>query len=312
MGEQTTQHMISNRTAPQALPNLKNAPSAPPLPPIMDQNASTRSDGLRLTTNELNRLRAKGAEEERESRIEEIVDKFDLEHDVAQDLLTVRGTEIVVIADDSGSMITPSVMQGCPHVKTRWDELKETLRRLLDMMLFLDEDGGFDLYFLNSRNPETKEELVSIHNQHDLEAVWRWASPRGRTPLIGTFQKCSTVRPGREKFLMVMTDGSPTDGNFKHLKRAVTAKGQGVFVNFMMCTDDDDIVDKYEDSIDAVPFVDVHDDYVSEKRQVESYGKKLSYNKFLAKCVLGARFPKYDHLDEATPGCGWFCGGPPQ
>lgn len=233
-------------------------------------------------------------------KIEAVMDHFDLELELATDLVTVASVaSITVVADDSGSMSTPSVMPGVPLVKNRWQELQETLRRLLELLLFLGNDGGFELAFLNSKRPGDKgPATVWITSAKDLEAVWKWASPKGRTPLIHAVEQYTQHYGSNERIMMVMTDGSPTDGSFKDLRSTLRKKRTGVYVNFVMCTDDDDVVNAYESSIDDVKHVDVHDDYQSEKNQVEQCGGRLSYNSYLSKCILGARLAKYDNMDD--------------
>merc|ERR1711998_644613 len=229
------------------------------------------------------------------SRVQALVEHFDLEYEMAVDLLDTAGTEVVVIADDSGSMRSRSHMPGVPQVQTRWQELQYTLRRLLEVLLAVDDDGGFELCFLNSNSGMP----VSIRNEADLEQCWAFASPGGATPLVSRLQQyCSQATAKQGRILMVMTDGCPSDGSFATLRQAVGAKGETVYVNFMMCTDDDDIVNKYEGAIDAIPGVDVHDDYQSEQEQARKCGNKLGYTRYLAKCVLGAKFLKYDCLDD--------------
>jgi len=229
--------------------------------------------------------------------IEQLIDKFDLDYEIAADLMSLRGTEIVVIADDSASMRSASTMRGVPEIKTRWQELQYTLTKLLDILLFVDCDGGFELQFLNSNAAPT-----AIHSADDLNKVWQWAQPRGGTPLVGRARQYTSTKPGADRILMVMTDGLPSDGSFDTLRGMVRAKSSNVYVNFMMCTSDDEVVGRYEDSVDAIPGVDVHDDYQSEKEQCEACGNRLSYNAYLAKCVLGAKFAKYDELDERKLG----------
>lgn len=233
-------------------------------------------------------------------KIEAVMDHFDLELELATDLVTVASSaSITVVADDSGSMSTPSLMPGVPWVKNRWQELQETLRRLLELLLFLDNDGGFELSFLNSQRPGAKgPATVWITSMKDLEAVWQWAAPKGRTPLIRAVEQYTQAGCSNERIMMVLTDGSPTDGSYKDLRNTLRKKRAGVYVNFMMCTDDDEVVNAYEGSIDDVKHVDVHDDFQSEKRQVEQCGRRLSYNAYLAKCILGARLAKYDNMDD--------------
>merc|ERR1712100_605564 len=169
--------------------------------------------------------------------IEQLIDKFDLDYEIAADLMSLRGTEIVVIADDSASMRSASTMRGVPEVKTRWQELQYTLTKLLDILLFVDCDGGFELQFLNSNAAPT-----AIHSAGDLNDVWRWASPRGGTPLVGRTRQFTNTKPGADRILMVMTDGLPSDGSFDTLRQTVRAKRSNVYMNFMMCTSDDEVV----------------------------------------------------------------------
>ena len=100
-----------------------------------------------------------------------------------------------------------------------------------------------------------------------------------------------------------MTDGSPSDVDFAGLTRLVQAKAKNVYVTFLMCTEDDDVVGAYNRYLDRIPGVDITDDYASEKREVEAHGRKLSYYKWLAKAVLGGKLVKYDKMDEAPQSC---------
>merc|ERR1711998_59089 len=139
------------------------------------------------------------------SRVQALVEHFDLEYEMAVDLLDTAGTEVVVIADDSGSMRNRSHMPGVPQVQTRWQELQYTLRRLLEVLLAVDDNGGFELCFLNSNNGAP----VSIRHESDLAQCWSFASPGGATPLVSCLQRyCSTIptKPGQDRILMVMTD----------------------------------------------------------------------------------------------------------
>jgi hypothetical protein len=47
--------------------------------------------------------------------------------------------------------------------------------------------------------------------------------------------------------------------------------------------------------------VDITDDYLSEKAEIEAFGRKLPYYKWMAKAVLGGKMPKYDKMDEKGP-----------
>ena len=66
------------------------------------------------------------------------------------------------------------------------------------------------------------------------------------------------------------------------------------------CTEEDDVVGQYNKYLDKIPNVDITDDYQSEKTEVEAYGRKLPYYKWMAKAVLGGKLHKYDRMDERS------------
>jgi len=219
-----------------------------------------------------------------------IAHKLDLEDAMVEDLLRWAGTEIVVVADDSGSMMSVSDVR---RRTTRWEELQLRLAQLLDILLLVDDGCGFELKFLNSGS------AVMIKSHADLKACWQWAKPSGRTPLGGVLR--DYLRPStleQDRLLLVMTDGSPSDVSFEQLGAMIRGKSEGVFVSFIMCTEEDDVVDAYNRKVDPLPGVDVLDDFASEQKEAEAMGKQLSLNKYLVKSVLGPKFPKYDKLDE--------------
>ena len=54
--------------------------------------------------------------------------------------------EIVVVADDSGSM---GAVANYVTRSTRWTELRDTLQKLAHMLLVVDHTDGFHIQFLN-------------------------------------------------------------------------------------------------------------------------------------------------------------------
>merc|ERR1712054_12897 len=231
-----------------------------------------------------------GGEVSLAARAAGIAHKLDLEDAMVEDLLRWAGTEVIVVADDSGSMQSVSCMK---QRTSRWEELQLRLAQLLDILLLVDDGSGFELKFLNSGS------AVMIKSHADLKACWQWAKPSGRTPLGGVLR--DYLRPStleQDRLLLVMTDGSPSDVTFEQLGAMIRGKSEGVFVSFIMCTEEDDVVDAYNKKVDPLPGVDVMDDYASEQKEAEAMGNQLSLNKYLVKSVLGPKFPKYDKLDE--------------
>merc|ERR1711998_193607 len=224
-------------------------------------------------------------------RTEEVARKLDLEHELVSDLLGWAGTEVVIVVDDSGSM---SRVADTRRRLTRWEELKERLNQLLEILLLVDDGSGFELKFLNCGGP------FMIKSRQDLDACWQAAAPGGGTPLGEVLKPY--LNPGAlesDRLVMVMTDGCPSDVSFDQLRKMIKGKSKQVYVSVMMCTEEDDVVDQYNRKVDPIPGVDVLDDYASEKREVEKHrGRKLSLNKYLVKCVLGPKFAKWDNMDE--------------
>jgi len=230
-------------------------------------------------------------------RVEVVSRQLDLENDLVTDLLSWVGTEVVIVVDDSGSM---SRIADTQRRLTRWEELKERLNQLLEILLLIDDGSGFEIKFLNCGGP------FMIKSREDLDAAWQAAATGGGTPLGSVLKGYLNPQNALEsdRLLMVMTDGCPSDVSFEQLRKMIRGKSKRVYVSVMMCTEEDDIVDQYNRQVDPIPGVDVLDDYASEKREVERFrGRKLSLNKYLVKCVLGPRFRKWDDMDEPNCKC---------
>ena len=183
--------------------------------------------------------------------------------------------------------------------------LRDTLQKLAHMLLVVDHTDGFHIQFLN--DPTWHE----IRSGSQVETLFYGRQPKGRTPLATRLRPLLSGQwhpkgHGAETdlILLIMTDGEPSDCSFSELRTLVGQKSPNVYCTFMMCTEEDDVVEQYNKSLDRLPGVDITDDYVSEKKEVEKLGNKLSYYKWMAKAVLGGKMPKYDHMDEKRAGGG--------
>mmetsp|Transcript_7294 Transcript_7294/g.21542 ORF Transcript_7294/g.21542 Transcript_7294/m.21542 type:complete len:298 (+) Transcript_7294:1283-2176(+) len=236
-------------------------------------------------------------------RLHHMQQELDLPEEIVTDLMSIAGTDVVVVADDSGSMNCVANPENHMNPQTRWEELRTTLIKLAHMLLVVDHTDGFHVQFLN--DPTWHE----VHTKQHVEALFMGRRPGGRTPLA---ERLRPILDGSwhpkghssetEVILLVMTDGEPSDCTFDGLKQLVQQKVANVFVTFLMCTEEDDVVDQYNKYLDHIPGVDITDDYASEKKEVEALGRKLSYYKWLAKATLGGKMPKYDKMDEAGKG----------
>lgn len=102
-----------------------------------------------------------------QEKINQLADELDLSDEIVEDLLRWYGTEVVVIADDSGSM---TAIADYKSATTRWQELQQRLSDLLQLLLVIDLDAEIQLLFLNSvPNGSAQGYAVSIRTHEDLQ-----------------------------------------------------------------------------------------------------------------------------------------------
>ena len=238
-----------------------------------------------------------------EARLSAMQMELDLPEEIVRDLLSVGGTDIVVIADDSSSMNTVSDTTDYMRPLTRWGELRTTLSKLVHMLLVVDHSDGFALKFLNDPT------WYQITSAAALDQVFQ-AKPaaRGLTPLFANLQLIARgytggKNPESDTIVLILTDGQPSDAKMPQIQALLQGRAKSVYCTFVMCTEEDDVVEMYNKCVDPIWGCDISDDYKSEKAEVERAGKKLNENKWLAKIVLGGKMPKYDKMDEKAKMC---------
>lgn len=259
------------------------------------------------------------SEHQRLEKFREIMERYEIGPTFASKLRQLEGYDVVVIADDSGSMSSPvDVPSSNPYAaaRTRWDELKETVTIVSELAALLDRDG-IDLYFLN-RAP-IKGLLPSREGNALLSD--RFASPpRGFTPLTRALRQVLTDKKSslleKKLLILVATDGLPTDerGNDDRagLKRFLGTERQPVDripVTILAVTDDDQTME-FLNSLDAqLQFFDVVDDFKSEREEIlRVQGKSFHFTKgdWVVKALLGSIDESIGGLDGTKKGAG-FC-----
>merc|ERR1712048_644907 len=213
----------------------------------------------------------------------------------ANDLGVLYDYEIVVIADDSGSMCA-SAGPGA----TRWSELQETLSLIMELGTCFDE-SGIDLFFLNRG---TIENVKGMNDPNFLGAFQR--GPSGGTPLSDTVGRVVNKLDGEKGCLLfILTDGEPNEGAQAFIKTIEDlvkkrSTSKTVKVQVMACTDDDSAVGYLNDLDAALEEVDVTDDYRSEQKEVLAAGKvaKFTRGDWVMKAMLGPVSTKFDKWDE--------------
>lgn len=273
-------------------PRRTRSATAAKSPPPPSYEASARTGGGRGGSTALR------AERERLAALHELMLELEISAVAANELLLLREYDIVFLCDDSGSMQT---MDGHGRVSgvvvSRWDELKDTVEKVIRVAACLDDDG-IDLYFLNR---EGANNVTSFEEA----APCFVAPPRGYTPLADRFSDVVAQHgEGKPLLVVIATDGAPTTkvgnrdvaGFVSALRKRNTRE---VRVSILACTDDDAEVGYLDGIDDKVDGVDVTDDYAAEALQIKkATGKPFTRGDWIAKMLLGPILAHWDQMDE--------------
>jgi hypothetical protein len=236
-----------------------------------------------------------------DAAIQQISRELDLQKAMTERLRKLQDFEIVIVCDDSGSMLTP--VDGTQ--RTRWDELRDIVKMVLKIGVIFDSNG-VDIYFLN------RGSFLKVKDPQVVNRFFQ-TPPNGYTPLVPVLNKIFTsqlANPRRDKKLLVFvaTDGVPTDEdgneNVHELERAMreTRRVETTYVSFLLCTDDRTCVDYLNEWDQIMPNVDVTDDFHTEREKILRYSKKVdnrfSRGDYVVKALIGAIDPEIDGLDE--------------
>ncbi|CAF1280531.1 unnamed protein product [Adineta ricciae] len=279
-------------TAPIQYPNMQNFPasneiSAPP----------TYSNAV---------LDPMATAEARMQKFAQLAGQYEINRDFAARLRQLEGYEIVFLCDDSGSMATVVGTNGETFAvrSTRWEELKQIVLITVDIASVLDPDG-LDIYFLN------RPAVLHVKHSSQLESTFA-APPNGLTPITRVLRQIlqakKTAIQERRLLIIIATDGQPTDDygttDVATLERVLKYERNPpdrVLITFCACTDDEQAVG-YLNKWDAkLPFVDVCDDYRSEREEIwRVQGRQFpfSFGDYVVKILLGSVDPYFDKLDQ--------------
>lgn len=236
--------------------------------------------------------------------LQKVLDNFDITIAEANDLVILEDYEIVVIADDSGSMqrsATPAEQRQLGQkTKSRWEEMRDTLGFLVDLGACFDK-SGLDIFFLN------RPELKRVKNRNDPDFVAQFKQPPdGSTPLTECIKRLGQECGGEKPILLfILTDGEPDGGPgpfIDELRKLVTKQStsKSFKVQIMVCTPSEGEVAWLNDLDAALKEVDVTDDYYIEKGQVMAAKKteKFTRGDWCLKALLGPVSQKFDKWDE--------------
>jgi hypothetical protein len=241
-------------------------------------------------------------------RLQEVARKYEIAGGSIVKLRNLDKYDIVIICDDSSSMnaAAQKVTSAFQQPRTRWQELCERVQEIVEIATCVDSDG-IDLYFLNS---DPVKNVTSPDVVRDI--FYKSKRPNGYTPLTACYEHVLKDKNIDERPLLILvaTDGEPNsqgyDGHWKRdvdgFIRTITKRKnpERCPTCILACTDDSSEV-SWMNKLDSAPFVDILDDYLSEKKEVqEKQGKDFHYTEgdYMVNALLGPVDPIYDQLDE--------------
>ena len=236
------------------------------------------------------------------------------------------------VVDNSGSMASTDGSRLVPgssktdlkYVKcSRWNELQETVEYHATMAATLKAPTIFRL--LNDPGKVHGPQQFSIAERGDdkidedmqIALQCMQSSPTGLTPLSDHIREIRenilqlepTLRQNGTKVAIVLaTDGLPTSSNRYYSKNAEqefvealkSLEGLPVWVVIRLCTDDDNVVEFYNDLDAQLEYsLEVLDDFEMEAKEIYKYNKFLNYALPLHRCrEMGYHHRIFDYLDE--------------
>ena len=209
---------------------------------------------------------------------------------------------------------------------SRWEEIVECVEYHIRMAALIEAPTKFRL--LNNPGANVGPQQFSIaagengnnstqQEAQDAVSIIRRARPGGCTPLTAHVleiqQEVSRMahalnRAGKKVVIVIATDGLPTDergyGGPAHNQEFVDAlrllEGLPVWVVIRLCTDEDDIVDFYNELDEQLELsLEVLDDFAGEAKEVTDENPWLNYALPLHRLrEMGYHDRVFDMLDE--------------
>lgn len=264
---------------------------------------------------------------DRSAKLSEVCERHNISSVFASHLAILDNYEIIIIADDSGSMNSyttdtqhmqspmdsyTSSLQQTTAPQTRWDELKQSLTILVDIAALFDPNG-LDIHFINRGSISG---ITNANNPSFVEAFKMNA--KGRTHIVPVLERVLKTHSELPKLIIIFTDGCPTDdqGNadIQNFKQVLMSRNSShhhpkSYVSIVACTDDENAIGYLNNWDKTIQLVDVIDDYHSEKAEVLHYQGirfPFSFGDYVVKALVGSVDRWFDKLDEYPIGGGGF------
>eukprot|EP00878_Enallax_costatus_P001729 GHUV01001885.1.p1 GENE.GHUV01001885.1~~GHUV01001885.1.p1 ORF type:complete len:469 (+),score=162.03 GHUV01001885.1:143-1549(+) len=262
-----------------------------------------------VAANQLQHFYSPGRLQDVTSRITQRVDfhalaaRWRMPTELAVDLAALALYDIIIYADDSGSMESEN--------GERIDDLKLIMGKVAEVATLFDEDG-IEVRFINSnkqgngiRNAVDASRLLA-----DLE--YRWDTK------LATFMEEKILKPmayekqlNKPLLIITITDGEPSDKpKDKIIQTIIDAKnrlsgtyGPGAVAFQFAQVGKDQEAQEFLAKLDNHPqvgkLIDCTSYYELESAEYAAKGITLSVEAWLVKLMVGAIDPEYDEQDEA-------------
>ena len=246
------------------------------------------------------------------AKFDSLIRKHEINPDYAIKLRQLEGFEIVIICDDSGSMNTPVTN---PSIKdhndlpSRWDELKKTVKTIVDIAGVLDKTG-VDVYFLNRPGVKNVTEFAMLEPYFATD-------PEGYTPIVQVFTQVlndmKQILSEKKLLIILATDGEPTTPSGQTSSGGVTEKAKfynllkgrqpidRIYTTILACTDDDSVISYLQNWDTTIPNLDVVDDFHTVKNNVikkQGQTYNFTFGDYVVKTLLGSMDKFFDEIDE--------------
>lgn len=242
------------------------------------------------------------------ARLKQVATKYELAGGSILKLRNLDKFDIVIIVDDSSSMNITAHPAKSAYEKapSRWEELCYRIEEIVEIATCIDPDG-IDLYFLNSDPIKNVTDPSVVRN-----IFFHTKRPNGYTPLTACYEHVLQDKNIDERpiLIIIATDGEPNRQNYDGtwvkdivgFERAVSKRKspEKSPTTILACTDDQSQI-SWMNRLDNAPFVNILDDYQSEKQEILlKQGKDFHFTggDYIVAAMLGCIDPIYDGLDE--------------
>ena len=211
---------------------------------------------------------------------------------------SVKGADVVVLANDSASM-------GTAQDEWRWGETKLALERLAHVLEAVGNEDGYRVQFLNEgswkhvRSPAKATQLFEGVRCDPKGSDLKRPIGKALKPFC-VDNKHVSGHAGRDLIILVITDGSPTDVTAEQFRQFEELKKPNVYTTFIVANDVSQVditsyykpSDAYEQCLQGLPGVAVTGFYSWCLRDEERAGRKLSRDAWISRALLGAKVPE--------------------